>query len=321
MHHDRQWREEPLSKTAICTLFEGDYHFGLAAFLNTLARVGYSGTLWVGYRGELPPWLDQLRRLDAPGEQYAVAEQVRIVFLLLTTDIHLTQFKPEFMLRLLANEAQGCEYIWYFDPDIFLRSAWSFFAGWQTRGIALCQEITSNILPADSPLRHMWIDAGEALGFSDPRPLNHYFNGGAVGVAAQYSDFLRNWKRLIEYAASTGHDLKLFMSGTRESPFYAIDQDALNVAAMYSKFPLSTVGPEGMGFIPGAVNMYHCVGQKPWRGSVLLRALRGVPPSNATKYLFSQVDSPISPYSSIALKIKRIGCAAAALLGRFYARR
>ena len=33
-------------------------------------------------------------------------------------------------------------------------------------------------------------------------------------------------------------------------PFHASDQDALNIAAMYSVFPLSTLGPQGMGFVP-----------------------------------------------------------------------
>ena len=49
-----------VESTGICTLFEGDYHLGLAAFLNSLMRAGYAGTVWAGYRGALPPWLGQL---------------------------------------------------------------------------------------------------------------------------------------------------------------------------------------------------------------------------------------------------------------------
>jgi hypothetical protein len=32
------------------------------------------------------------------------------------------------MLNLLANEARDCKYLWYFDPDIFVKGSWSFFA-------------------------------------------------------------------------------------------------------------------------------------------------------------------------------------------------
>jgi len=293
----------------------------LAAFVNSLVASGYSGTVWAGYRGPLPPWINRLKQLSTQAGEYAVNEQVRLTFVPLVSGIHFTHYKPEFMLNLLANQARDCEYIWYFDPDICLCSSWSFFASWQRRGIALCQEITNNVIPAGSPLRHMWMDAAAEIGLSDPLPLNYYFNGGAVGLAARHADFLRTWKCLIELAGRKGADLKGFSTGNREAPFYFMDQDALNVAAMYSRFPLSTVGPDGMGFIPGAVNMYHCVGPKPWRGSMLMRALGGVPPSNATKFFFSQESSPIAAYSSFQLRGKRIGCAIAALIGRFYRRR
>ena len=32
--------------SGICTLFEGDYDLGLAAFLNSLVHADYSGTVW-----------------------------------------------------------------------------------------------------------------------------------------------------------------------------------------------------------------------------------------------------------------------------------
>lgn len=101
-------------------------------------------------------------------------------------------------------------------------------------------------------------------------------------------------------------------------PFNATDQDAMNMAVMYTDFPLSTMGPEAMGFIPSGFTMYHAVGAKPWRGSLLLRALAGVPPSGATKYFFSQVSSPIRVYTHVTLGLKKTACNIAALIGRFY---
>ena len=52
----------------VCTLFEGDYHLGLAALINSLVRNGYRGRIAVGYHGALPPWLNQLQA--AGDEQY-----------------------------------------------------------------------------------------------------------------------------------------------------------------------------------------------------------------------------------------------------------
>jgi hypothetical protein len=159
------------------------------------------------------------------------------------------------------------------------------------------------------------------IGFADPRPVNHYHNAGMVGVPAEHCRFLREWKRLIELEESLGYDLKYTGHGSREMPFNMSDQDALNIAIMYTKCPLTTLGPQGMGFIFGAsMVMYHAVGQKPWRGSFLLRALKGMPPSGAMKFFLAQVDEPIRPYSPLQLRSKRLACSLATLIGRFYRR-
>jgi hypothetical protein len=238
----------------------------------------------------------------------------------LNVDIHLTNYKPEFMLNLLDNEARDCEYLWYFDPDIYIRANWSFFADWQSNGIALCQEIANNILPPDTPQRMSWIREAASIGFADPKPLHYYYNGGLAGVPREWAGFLEDWKRLIEMAGSRYCDLKNMSHGVIEAPFQCCDQDSLNIAAMYSKYPLSTLGPQGMGFIRGNVIMYHTVGKKPWRGSLLTNALKGIPPSDGFKYYFTQVTSPIRPYSRGALVAKKLACRIAAFIGRFYRR-
>ncbi len=311
------------SDTAICTLFEGDYHLGLAAFLNSLVRAGYAGTVWAGYRGALPPWISQLERIENNhSDEFRVTDQVRLAFLKLSTSIHLTNYKPRFMLNLLANEARDCKYLWYFDPDIFVSASWSFFADWQSYGIALCQEVVDNIFPADAPLRQQWMKLAAGIGFADPRPVSNYYNAGMVGVPAAHAEFLEQWERLINLAASLGYDLKYLGYGSREMPFNIYDQDALNIAIMYTKSPLTTLGPQGMGLILGAsMMMYHAVGQKPWRGSFLLRALRGMPPTGAMKFFFTLVDSPIRAYAPLPLRARRLACSTAAFIGRFYSRR
>ena len=211
-------------------------------------KAGYAGTVWAGYRGALPPWVVQLKRIDGETDAFWVADKVRLVFVKLDISIHLTNYKPEFMLNLLSNQACDCEYLWYFDPDIFLRASWSFFADWQSNGIALCQEIANNILPPDAPLRQSWVRAAASIGYTNPHPLYHYYNGGLAGVPREYSDFLTTWKDMIELAGSKYCDLGEFNQRNPETPFNSCDQDCLNVAAMYSKFPLSTLGPQAMGF-------------------------------------------------------------------------
>jgi hypothetical protein len=225
------------------------------------------------------------------------------------------------MLDLLQNQAPDCDYLWYFDPDIFLRCNWSFFLDWQRYGIALCQEYITNILPENSPLRHKWMEIATSMGLEKPRALNHYLNGGMVGLPTSCSTFLHLWKRLIEQAGAIGVDLTKMMPGTREMPFHASDQDALNIAAMYTEHPLSTMGPEAMGFIRGGFTMYHTVAYKPWRGSVLGSALAGKPPSEAFRFFFGQVSTPIRAYSRWLLRGKQLACAIATFIGRFYSRR
>src|SRR5271155_5094700 len=84
----------------ICTLFDGDFHFGLAAMVNSLVRGGYKGTVWAGYRGPVPPWVNQLNRVDNSAHTYLVGDRIRLGFLPVDTDIHLSLYKPQYLMRL-----------------------------------------------------------------------------------------------------------------------------------------------------------------------------------------------------------------------------
>jgi hypothetical protein len=311
----------PASRTrhTICTLFEGDYHHGVAALVNSLARAGYEGTVWIGYRGSLPVWVNQLKSLNVPGE-YLVADKIRLAFVLLNTKIHFANYKPQFMLDLLANQANDADHMWYFDPDICLRCSWSFFETWSRFGIAICQDAINNILPANDPLTLQWIEIGINAGLGRPRPLLHYFNSGMVGVSVANKSFLELWQRMIELAIAGGSNTHKFSTGNRERPFFMLDQDAMNIAAMCTEHPLTTMGPDAMGFIPGGYTMYHVMGPKPWRGSMTRRALDGRKPSLASKFYLTHTTSPIRIYSPLQLRLKKLDCSVATAIGRFYHR-
>jgi hypothetical protein len=303
----------------ICTLFEADYHHGVAALVNSLARAGYKGTVWIGYRGPLPPWVDQLKPLDVPGE-YMVTDEIRLAFLPLEVNVHFANYKPQFMLDLLGDQARDAEHLWYFDPDICLRCKWSFFTKWSRHGIAICQDSINNDLPANDPLCYQWIEVGTAAGLGQPHPLHHYFNSGMVGISTAHTSFLHLWKRMIDIGVTMGSNIQRIGTGNRERPFHILDQDAMNIAAMYTEHPLTTMAADGMGFIPGGYTMYHVRGPKPWRGSLVRRALDGRRPCSASKFYFTQASSPIRIYSPLRLRFKRLDCAVATVIGRFYHR-
>ena len=78
--------------TAICTLFEGDYHRGLGALVNSLCKHGYQGTVWAGYRGALPPWVEP-RDHDDGDVEFRLPSGGAIRFVPVHTEVHLTNLE------------------------------------------------------------------------------------------------------------------------------------------------------------------------------------------------------------------------------------
>jgi hypothetical protein len=306
--------------SVICTLFEGDYHIGLAAFVNSLYAHGYRGGVWAGYRGPLPPWACAAVRFDSVAG-IEVAPGLKVYFVALETERALTNFKPDFLIDARRRFFPKAERVFYFDPDIVLKCEWSFFEEWTTYGVALCEDINSPML-STHPLRARWRRFYAQTGCTVARDLDVFVNGGFVGVARADWEFVETWKHLLDLAEAAICTLPKAHLRDRRHLFDKQDQDTLNVAAMFSARPVSIVGKDGMDLVPGGFLMSHALGDsKTWRKNFLGAALRGYPPTSADRHFFKHTRGPLRVFPSATARWKRLNLSAACAIARFYGRR
>jgi hypothetical protein len=309
----------PQPESCICTLFEGDYHFGVAAFVNSIVRSGFKGEIFAGYRGELPTWA--CAHKTARDSTILVDAGVTLTFLKVQTTWHLTNYKPIFMQQIIAQRTAHPGVLFYFDPDITVRAPWSFFVEWAQNGIAVCEDVNSP-MPASHPRRLKWRKLFPDLEFDD-RIAPCYVNGGFVGLAYEWRRFLDLWAEIISRAGeyTGGPDKWYALKPPRpEQPFSAFDQDALNVALMTSSMPFSIIGQDGMDFGPIGYLMSHAIGpRKPWHGGFALNALKGVRPSIADRQYMHNIDGPLLALSLAQRALSRGDLAIGKLLGRILA--
>lgn len=310
-----------MNRSAICTLFEGNYHFGLGALVNSLARYGYTGNIYAGYRGDLPPW--------SSGEVHEVKDGPSIHFISLDTPHHLTNHKPDFMLRVLDGPGTAASALFYFDPDIILKSHWNFFEKWVSSGICGCEDVNSPLDPSH-PRRMAWKNYFKPRGILLDSFISIYINGGFVGVSAEHRGFLELWKKIQETMADDIGGLSAanigggVMNGNQNHPGYCFnktDQDALNAALMAWPGPYSLMGKDAMDFVSGGYLMSHALGSpKPWATSYLRRAFLGITPSRADKEFWKHVEGPVPLFPESVRRSRQRSLSIAALLGRFYRR-
>lgn len=313
--------------SAVCTLFEGHYHYGVAVLLNSLYAHGFRGSVYAGYRGRLPAWCAPATAnaaLHWPGAQTLEVTTGLLLHLLpLEVDWHLANYKPAFMLRLWEGPAQDASAIAYFDPDIVLKCNWAFVDRWMDYGVAVVHEIIANDMPPSHPLRREWEQVIMHLNQWVVRPLHAYINSGFCGVTRRDWLFVKAWAAVMEAAQNHyGVDMTSFIPGDRTHMFHGVDQDALNIAAMCCDVPLSEVGPDGMDFIGGGWLLSHAVGSpKPWKKQFVLSALLGNPPSLAERAFWKYTVGPIACFAPGELRLTQWSILLAAFIGRFYRRR
>ncbi|MEJ7560470.1 MAG: hypothetical protein WKF66_19330 [Pedobacter sp.] len=313
--------------SAICTLFEGSYHVGVATLINSVSKHGFKGSVFVGYKGSLPEWCSVATSDASLGwvgaKTLILNANLSVHFLPVTVSYQLTNYKPVFMLELFAGPCLDVDQIAYFDPDIVVKSRWDFFKTWMTHGVALVHEIVNNDMPPTHPIRMEWAKVASLCNRTVERDLSSYINAGFFGVSKNCIDFLELFRDIIEVAKKNYHfeDSVFQMNTDRSDIFYAHDQDALNIAAMCCRCPISEMGPEAMDFTNGGFTMAHAVGSpKPWAKKFISSALKGIPPTMAEKVFWENVSGPITIYTASRIRITSISIKIAGFIGRFYKR-
>ena len=312
-------------KASICTLFEGHYHFGVGGLANSLYQNGFRGNFYAGYRGSLPVWANDAKINPSINWEGASTLNIKneffVHFLPLKVDIHLTNHKPSFVLDLINKVDLNAESFFYFDPDIVVKCNWNFFEKWVDFGVTLVHEIVNHDMGPTHPTRLEWKQIIHMHGHEIKREVYSYINAGFFGLKRNHTDFLIKYIEFIDSMASDPSvDLTTFsFLQDRSHPFFAKDQDALNIAAMCCDVSISEVGPDGMDFVYGGFIMAHATGlPKPWKKPYLVSALYGKPPSRAEKLFWNYVSDPFPLYSNTYYMFKKAAINVTAFIGRFY---
>lgn len=320
-------------KQAICTLFEGNYHLGLAAFCNSLYVQNFCGDVYAGYRGKLPPWAKKVIGgviADWPESvTMELGEEIRLHFLPLETDYHFTNYKPDFMLKLWAGIASDADVFYYIDPDIVVNGPWSNFEEWVDSGVILCEDVNSP-LARNHPKRVGWRKYFGELGMSLTFKEAFYANGGFVGLRKKDIGFLEIWKELQELMADeigglsksslTGPKIKKG-SDSIFAPFSKTDQDALNAAVEACDVDVSMGPKDLMAFGSGRSLLPHALGQpKPWDIHAITKSLNGYPLRVIDKKYWEFANGPIKSQPGLKVLRKQFAVLVSVLMSRFYRR-
>ena len=313
--------------SVVCTLFEGEYHHGVAAMVNSLCHNGFEGAIFAGYRGTLPDWAQKLT--GAHDSAAAISKNVSLSFVRLDPAAHFTNYKPDFMLGLWSMLPPETNHLVYADPDLLFDAPWRYFDEVLDCGILLCEDVNSP-LNAHHPTRAAWKQYFPDLPGNVSWDL--LVNGGFIGVPRGASHFLTQWRDLNARVATilggpeiTGLDGKKLPLTPFADCFSQPDQDALN--ALIAASPgesFCVLGRQAMGFSPGRSILPHAQGYfalKPWCKNYLREALRGNPPSVADRAFWHYAGTgPLRTFEENVINRARTILSAAALAGRFYRR-
>ncbi len=306
--------------TSVCTLFERDFHYGVGALANSLVSSGFKGNYWIGYRNSLPPWCES-NDIDSQINSMSLPGGLEIHFVKLDIDMQFAFYKPMWMQTIFNSLDPSCEALFYFDPDIVVKAKWAFFEEWIKHGLTMCEDV-NNQMSEFHPIRLAWKKYLNENGFHVIRELNNYYNSGFLGIGREYLSALKLWEKYTLMVAEECGGLRNWPPiNDRTHRFSSPNQDTFNLLAMTTDHPISTVGPDGMDFIPGGYIMSHAIRSlKPWRKKPIRFALKGIQLSLADKGYWQHAEGPIKLYHPMVLYWHRFNLKLASGINRFIKR-
>ena len=250
-----------------------------------------------------------------PGPAQTFAPGADIQFLEVSGGWHLSNVKPHFLLRVLAELHAAPASLWYFDVDIVLKTGWDAFARWSEAGMVLVLDMAETFMPANHAFRREWRALGQRAGLGY-REVTGYFNGGCVGLADGQPGFLQAWMTLLDTYAADGADMSRMVNRSGKPEYAKMDQDLLNAAVMATDTPFCVLGVEAMDAFPSASIMSHAmVFAKPWVRNYIRDAIIGFQPDPAHKAFWFYADQPIQAFTRAEWRRKMLILRVTKLLG------
>jgi hypothetical protein len=282
---------------AIFTLYERDYHLGVAALINSAIKCGFRGPIFILFRDQLPPWFSP--ELD----QSLQKSGIKLNFEPCTPSRHLGYHKP-FAAREILARHPDLDGIVYADPDVTFVAPWPFFEKWVAGGVALCLDCNFPWIPRNHPWRLEWRSLAERAGLVVRREPTEYVNSGFFAVRSVEREFLDHWiAGTLQFEKEGGNTIRFAME--KRPCAIAGDQDILAASLHAASAEPAYIGQEGMGFNGHHMILSHAVETpKPWRVCFSKQATRGRKPSVAAKLWLQHARAPIPAISSFQHFIK-----------------
>ena len=304
-------------KTAIISSYEGHYHYGVAALINSAVSVGFDGLFIIAYRGSLPRWVQSLKSVGS--EQYAVGNS-RLYFYREEPPRHFGYHKP-FAAQNIFDRFPEVEMLFYADPDITFLAPWSFFEVWANLGVALVEDSNFPRVQSNHPWRAAWKNLLNLAGLeAHGSNSESYANSGFFGITRRDRDLLKIWVDVTLAYEATGKSTASFQMVNRWEGVVG-DQDLQAAALMAWTGPCSIIGPEAMGFTGHYFILSHAIeSPKPWAKSYFLTAMKGTPPTVAGGHFLRAVSGAIKPFSKSEFVLRTWDFRAAQLVSRVWKR-